>query len=172
MEEKQDIAPKGKFIDDIQDWFKQKSKFWLVISILIFSSVLFLQVTLNFASHVDPSVLAVRGTDFVLISDNNTKTSTTYLMQGSIAIPPNATNSHNAPSMLTIDDVGKISSAPLSQGTWNTKISKFPFVAGNLSNTTLTSKVISTVPEFGPMVGIISICSIIGMIMVSKLSAL
>jgi hypothetical protein len=56
MEEEQDVEPKGKFVDDIQDWFEQKSKFWLVISILIFYSVLVLQVTLNFASHVNPSV--------------------------------------------------------------------------------------------------------------------
>ncbi len=65
MEEKQDVEPRWKFIDDIQDWFEQKSKFWLVISILTFSSVLVLQVTLNFASHVNPSVR--QGVDFLLI---------------------------------------------------------------------------------------------------------
>jgi hypothetical protein len=65
MEKEQDVTPKGKFVEDIQDWFEQKSKFWLVISILTFSSVLVLQVTLNFASHVNPSVR--QGVDFLLI---------------------------------------------------------------------------------------------------------
>lgn len=64
MEENPYIDPRQKFIDDIQDWFEGKSKFWLVISILTFS-VLVLQVLLNFASNVNPAVR--QGIDFLLI---------------------------------------------------------------------------------------------------------
>ncbi len=64
MEEKPYIDPRSKFIDDIQDWFEKNSKFWLVISILTFS-VLVLQVLLNFASNVNPTVR--QGVDFLLI---------------------------------------------------------------------------------------------------------
>ncbi len=64
MKEKQYIDPRWKFIDDIQDWFEKNSKFWLVISILTFS-VLVLQVLLNFASNVNPTVR--QGVDFLLI---------------------------------------------------------------------------------------------------------
>src|SRR5712692_2944186 len=65
MGEKQYIDPRWKFIDDIQNWFEEKNKFWLVINILTFSSVLVLQVVLNFASSVNPTVR--QGVDFLLI---------------------------------------------------------------------------------------------------------
>ena len=65
MEEKQGVEPRWRFVDDIQDWFEQKSKFWLVISILTFASVLVLQVTLNHASNVNSSI--IDGVDFLLI---------------------------------------------------------------------------------------------------------
>ncbi len=65
MGEKQDVDRRWNFIDDIQDWFEQKSKFWLVISILTFSSVLVLQVIVNFASYTNPVVR--QGVDFLVI---------------------------------------------------------------------------------------------------------
>ena len=44
------------FIDKIQDWFNQKNYFWLIVSILTFSSILILQVIFNFAAQTNPKV--------------------------------------------------------------------------------------------------------------------
>ena len=43
------------FIEKIQELFQKKGQFWLVLSILTFSSVLVLQVLFNFASQVNPT---------------------------------------------------------------------------------------------------------------------
>ena len=44
------------FVDKIQDWFERKRQFWLVISVLTFSSVLILEAIFIFASQTNPKV--------------------------------------------------------------------------------------------------------------------
>jgi len=53
------------FIDKIQDWFNQKNYFWLIVSILTFSSILILQVIFNFAAQTNPKVR--EEVDFLLV---------------------------------------------------------------------------------------------------------
>ena len=42
-------------IEKVQDWFQKKGQFWLVLSILTFSSVLVLEILFNFASQANPA---------------------------------------------------------------------------------------------------------------------
>lgn len=53
------------FIGKIQDWFQRKGQFWLVLSILTFSSVLVLQIIFNFASQTNPA--ARQQAEFLII---------------------------------------------------------------------------------------------------------
>ena len=53
------------FIGNIQDWFQRKSQFWLVLSILTFSSILILQIIFNFASQTN--LAAKQQSEFLII---------------------------------------------------------------------------------------------------------
>ena len=64
--ERRVVDDRWRFINDIQDWFEKKDRFWLVISVLTFSSVLILEVMLNFALYDNPSVKQEIG--FLLIT--------------------------------------------------------------------------------------------------------
>lgn len=53
------------FIEKIQDWFLQKNHFWLLLTILTFSSLLILQVLLLFATGANPT--ANEHSDFLAV---------------------------------------------------------------------------------------------------------
>ena len=53
------------FIGKTQDWFQRKGQFWLVLSVLSFSSVLVLQIIFNFASQTNPA--ARQEAEFLII---------------------------------------------------------------------------------------------------------
>lgn len=44
-----------RFIETVQEWFRRKNQFWLLVSALSFGAVIVLQVFLAFASGADPS---------------------------------------------------------------------------------------------------------------------
>jgi hypothetical protein len=52
-------------IEKVQDWFQKKGQFWLVLSILTFSSVLVLQILFSFASQANPA--ARQQAEFLII---------------------------------------------------------------------------------------------------------
>jgi len=54
MVDKEQPGERWAFVDKIQDWFERKRQFWLVISVLTFSSVLILEAIFIFASQTNP----------------------------------------------------------------------------------------------------------------------
>lgn len=47
---------RGEFIDEVQDWFRQRRMFWTLISLVSLSSIIILQVLLIFLSGINPRI--------------------------------------------------------------------------------------------------------------------